>query len=108
MNKQLNPLTIKSNMLVAIRMIRADLVRDAKYKCVLCGKSVRGGFELHHKDGCGLNWARENLMVLCEGCHHFITGQNNRNQELALDWSKPPPLSKEYIREVYDTCHPRA
>ncbi len=87
---------------------RILLLKEVKKRCELCNKSIDGEYEVHHKDGCGLNWQRNNLMVLCIPCHRILTGQINRNRELPLNWVKHPAFSLDEIKEQYIRSHPRA
>ena len=113
--KIIDPLKIKGNSSVAKRILRASLIKESNYKCQECGKKAER-LEIHHLDGCGLNWKRDNLIVLCPLCHRLksnLEGSGKRSGELritAYDYFHPkfPPLNKDLLRQQYTKAHPRA
>jgi len=113
--KVIDPLAIKGNSEVAKSILRLLLMKESSYRCQECGKRTKR-LEIHHRDGCGLNWKRENLMVLCPMCHRLksnLEGSGRRSKELRIpeyDYFSPklPPLSKHYLHAQYDRAHPRA
>lgn len=75
-----NPLVVKGNLAGVTKALRATLLEEVSHCCERCGKPLKR-FELHHRDGCGLNWDKENLMVLCPLCHRHITWENNGHKK---------------------------
>jgi len=104
----IDPLKIKGNASLATRALRLILLKECKGMCEICHKPLKKRFEVHHRDGCGLNWHRDNLIVLCVSCHRLVTGANSRYNELPLDWGKPSKLPFDEVRRQYIQTHPRA
>ena len=96
---------MKGNAAIVTHQLRLLLLFEAKQRCELCNKPLKKRFELHHRDGCGLNWHRDNLVILCVNCHQRLT---RPSKELALDWSKFPSVPFEEVRRQYINAHPRA
>jgi len=69
----IDPLTIHGTFTKAVQILRDLLKEDANYKCELCGNKLPGNANIHHIDGCGLNWRRSNLLIICHICHHKLT-----------------------------------
>ncbi len=103
-----DPLTIQENISVAMRILRRELIAEVKNKCEWCNSYLNTNCEIHHLNGCALDFRRENLAILCSDCHSETKGFAKRSKELRLDWSLSVPLTRECIRQVYDNCHPRA
>ena len=104
----IDPTRIKGNQKTALRALRLILLKECNGVCGICHKPLKEKFEVHHRDGCGLNWHRDNLVVLCPHCHRLLTGAITRHNELRLDWSKLPTLPFEEVRRQYLQAHPRA
>lgn len=43
--------------------------RGQHWKCKKCGKSIKSGGQIHHKDGNHSNNDIRNLVALCTKCH---------------------------------------
>lgn len=63
-----NPLEIKGTLLTAFAELRKQLLEDAEGRCQACNREI-DRLGVHHRDGCGLNNKRDNLLVLCYDCH---------------------------------------
>ena len=59
----IEPLKIKGNAALATRALRLILLRECKGICEICHKPLKERFEVHHRDGCGANWHRDNLIT---------------------------------------------
>ena len=46
---------------------------EVSYKCELCDNDLPANANIHHKDECGLNWNRDNLLIICHTCHYKLT-----------------------------------
>ena len=68
---RIEPLKIKGTVEQAKNILRQRLLDEATGKCPLCKKGL-GRSNIHHRDGCGLNWVRDNLIILCYSCHNLI------------------------------------
>ncbi len=69
----IKPLKIYGVYEIAKKALRRLLLEEAHHKCLLCDRSLPSNAPIHHKDGCGLNWARDNLIILCFQCHNKLT-----------------------------------
>jgi 5-methylcytosine-specific restriction endonuclease McrA len=52
---------------------QSDLVKRGQgWKCRKCGKSIKSGGHIHHKDGNSKNNKISNLVAICAKCHREI------------------------------------
>jgi len=63
-----NPAEIKGSMQSAFAILRKQLVEEAEGRCQACNRDI-DRLGIHHRNGCGLNNQRDNLLVLCYDCH---------------------------------------
>ena len=54
---------------------KAEIKRDQNWQCDLCGKSIKHGGHIHHKDRNPQNNSRSNLIAICAGCHRKMTAR---------------------------------
>ena len=67
----INPLKIRGNLNEAIEEVRRCLLIIYDYRCQRCNREMEN-MQIHHINGCPLDWRRENLMLLCASCHTLI------------------------------------
>jgi hypothetical protein len=60
-----------------------DVFREQGYCCNKCGKSLKYGFEAHHKDSDNTNDTKENCELLCAECHDSKLWATIREQKIA-------------------------
>jgi hypothetical protein len=53
--------------------MKDDIKREQGWKCALCGKSIKHGGHIHHKDRDNTNNNRGNLIAVCAADHKKIT-----------------------------------
>lgn len=90
-----NPLEIEASGDRAWAIVRRELTKEAKNVCAMCQQKHKG-LHIHHKDGCGLNNERDNLIVLCDSCHKIAHAEGIQDLNLA------------YIHNQYVKAFPRA
>ncbi len=87
------------------------LIKEAKGKCQHRGKKPND-LDVHHKNGCGLDNRRENLILLCSVCHALATHNNDIQGELPLlllfdKNERYVSLGKDEIKRQYESAFPR-
>ena len=66
---------------------QSDLVKRGQgWKCKRCGKSIKSGGHIHHKDGNPKNNRIGNLVALCAKCHQEISKRKKRGPIDKLIW----------------------
>ena len=106
----IEPAKIKGHYLLAWRMVKRLLFEQAHYVCEQCGITQNVELVVHHKDGCGLNNALDNLQVLCVNCHRKTERPHLTKREFEATGRKGRASrnDKEYIKSEYTKAHPRS
>ena len=60
--------------------LKDKVKRGQGWKCAKCGKSIKSGGQVHHKDRDHDNISITNLQALCRACH-----QKRTNKQLKKD-----------------------
>ncbi len=60
--------------------LKDKVKRGQGWKCAKCGKSIKSGGQVHHKDRDHDNISITNLQALCKDCH-----QKRTNKQLKKD-----------------------
>ncbi len=111
--RPINPLKIDANYQTAIRVLRKDMIAQSRGKCQDCGVILcESETQIHHVNGCGLDWRRRNLRLLCPDCHVLRTqalGQNWHLTRNSRQFSmRAPILTTAELHESYNANFPRA
>jgi 5-methylcytosine-specific restriction endonuclease McrA len=99
----LNPLEVTGSSNQAWKQVREYFYTVHNGCCEVCGNKVKPQFEIHHKNGCGLDNRLENLQLLCDACH----GDARARFKHIIHFDNPI-LHPAILKHEYASCFPRA